>query len=159
MQGLYYTRRRRAVSYEYTSGFGNFMRDKGKEFGATTGRPRRCGWFDAVMARESVMLNGISEMAIMKMDVLDGLDKVKICVAYKYKGKIIKEFPHDLEILSKAVPVYKEIPGWPGKGKMPRSFKDLHPNARAYLSELQDRLKAKITMVSIGSARTDTLFI
>ena len=144
---------------EFAAGFGKFMRDKGKEFGATTGRPRRCGWFDAIMARESVMLNGISELAIMKMDILDGLDKVKICTAYKYKGKVIKEFPHDFEVLSKAVPVYKEMAGWPKQKDNPGSFKELHPNARVYLLELQDRLKAKITMVSIGSARKDTLFI
>jgi len=144
---------------EFDLDFGKFMRDKGKEFGATTGRPRRCGWFDAVMARESVMLNGISELAIMKMDILDGLDKVKICTAYRYKGKLIKEFPHDLEVLSKATPVYKEMPGWPHQDDKPSSFKELHPNARAYLLELQLRLKAKITMVSIGSARKDTLFI
>ena len=144
---------------EFASGFGKFMRDKGKEFGATTGRPRRCGWFDAVMARESVMLNGISELAIMKMDILDGLDKVKICTAYKYKGKIIKEFPHDLEVLSKVTPVYKEMAGWPKQDNKPDSLKELHANARAYLLELQSRLKAKITVVSIGSARKDTLFI
>ncbi len=144
---------------EFAAGFGKFMRDKGKEFGATTGRPRRCGWFDAIMARESVMLNGISELAIMKMDILDGLDKVKICTAYKYKGKVIKEFPHDFEVLSKAAPVYKEMAGWPKQKDNPGSFKELHPNARAYLLELQDRLKARITMVSIGSARKDTLFI
>jgi len=144
---------------EYASGFGKFMRDKGKEFGATTGRPRRCGWFDAVMARESAMLNGISELAIMKMDILDGLEKVKICTAYKYKGKTIREFPHDLEVLSKVTPIYKEMPGWPNQEDKASSFKELHPNARAYLLELQGRLKAKITMVSIGSARKDTLFI
>ena len=144
---------------EFSSGFGKFMRDKGKEFGATTGRPRRCGWFDAVMARESVMLNGITELAIMKMDILDGLDKVKICTSYRYKGKIIKEFPHDFEVLSKATPVYKEMPGWPNQDGKPSSLKELHPNARAYLLELQGRLKAKITIVSIGSARKDTIFV
>jgi adenylosuccinate synthase len=144
---------------EFKSGFGDIMRDKGKEFGATTGRPRRCGWFDAVMARESVMLNGISEMAIMKMDILDGLDRVKMCTAYRYKGKLIKEFPHDLEVLNKAVPVYKEMPGWPEHAAKPGAFKDLHPNAKAYLKELESRLGAKVTMVSIGSARKDTLFI
>ena len=144
---------------EFTADFGKFMRDKGNEFGATTGRPRRCGWFDAVIARESVMLNGISELAIMKMDVLDGLEKVKICIAYKYKGKVIKEFPHDFEILSKATPIYKEMAGWPNQENKPRSFKELHPNARAYLLELQNLLGAKITIVSIGSARQSTIFI
>jgi len=144
---------------EFTEGFGKFMRDKGNEFGATTGRPRRCGWFDAVIARESVMLNGITELAIMKMDVLDGIDKIKICVAYKYKNKIIKEFPHDFELLSKAAPVYKEMAGWPNQANKPRSFKELHPNARAYLLELQNLLGAKVSMVSIGSARKATIFI
>lgn len=94
---------------EFAREFGEFMRDKGNEFGATTGRPRRCGWFDAVMCQESVMLNGIAELAIMKIDVLDGLKKIKICTAYKYKGKIFKEFPHDFEVLIKAIPVYKEL--------------------------------------------------
>jgi len=144
---------------EFAKDFGNFMRDKGNEFGSTTGRPRRCGWFDAIIARESVMLNGIQELAIMKMDVLDGLDKLKICIAYKYRGKLIKEFPCDFEVLSKAVPVYKEMPGWPNQNSKPRSFKELHPNARAYLLELQKLLKAKITMVSVGSSRKDTIFI
>ncbi len=144
---------------EFAEGFGNFMRDRGNEFGATTGRPRRCGWFDAVIARQSVMLNGITELAIMKMDVLDGLDKVKICIAYKYKGRVIKEFPHDFEVLSKAVPIYKEMAGWPNQDNNPSSFKQLHPNARAYLLELQKLLGANITMVSIGSARKSTIFI
>jgi len=144
---------------EFAPGFGNFMRDKGNEFGATTGRPRRCGWFDAVIARQSVMLNGISQLAIMKMDVLDGLDKVKICTAYKYKGRIIKDFPSDFEVLSCAAPIYKEMAGWPNQPDKPGSFKELHPNAQAYLLELQNLLKTKITMVSIGSSRKDTIFI
>jgi len=144
---------------EFTKDFGKFMRDKGNEFGATTGRPRRCGWFDAVVAKESVMLNGITSVAIMKLDVLGGLAKVKICTAYRYKGKIIKEFPGDFEVLSKATPIYKEMPGWPNQLNKPTSFKKLHPNARAYLLELQNLLKVKISMVSVGSARKDTIFI
>jgi adenylosuccinate synthase len=144
---------------EFATDFGKIMRDKGNEFGATTGRPRRCGWFDAVIAKESVMLNGISELAIMKMDVLDGLAQVKICIAYKYKGKIFKEFPADQDVLSRATAVYKQMPGWPSHPSQPSSFKQLHPNARAYLLELQRLLGVKITMVSIGSARRDTLFI
>ncbi|MCK9432226.1 MAG: adenylosuccinate synthase [Candidatus Omnitrophica bacterium] len=144
---------------EFAGSFGKIMRDKGNEFGATTGRPRRCGWFDAVIARESVMLNGISDLAIMKMDVLDGLEKVKICTAYKYKGRIFKEFPSDLEVLSKATAVYKEMPGWPKHEGKTDSFKKLHPRARAYLSELRELLKAEITMVSVGSAREETIFI
>jgi len=144
---------------EFGEEFGKIMRTKGKEFGATTGRPRRCGWFDAVIAKESVMLNGVTELAIMKMDVLDGLKQIKICTGYKYKGKIFREFPADLEVLSKATPVYRQMPGWPQQTNLPTSFKQLHPCARAYLLELQRLLGVKISMVSIGSARKETIFI
>jgi len=144
---------------EFLADFGRFMRDKGNEFGATTGRPRRCGWFDTVMVKEAVLLNGISELAIMKMDVLEGLKSIKVCIAYNYKGKRFSEFPHDLEALKRAKPVYKEMPGWAVARNKPRSFTDLHPNAKAYLFVLQDILKTKITMVSVGSSREDTIFI
>ena len=144
---------------EFSRNFGKFMRDKGNEFGATTGRPRRCGWFDSVMVKEAVLLNGISELAIMKMDVLAGLKTIKICTAYKYKGKKFREFPYDLEVLKNAKPVYKEMLGWPVTKDKPIRFQDLHPNAKAYLNVLQDILKTKITMVSVGSSREDTIFI
>ncbi len=144
---------------EFGVSFSQLMRDRGNEFGATTGRPRRCGWFDALLAKESVMLNGISETAIMKMDVLDGLKEVKICTAYKYKGKVFKEFPSDFEVLNKAVPVYKTMTGWPTQDKKPKSFKQLHPHARDYLLALQDILGAKITMVSVGSSRQESIFV
>ncbi len=144
---------------EFSLSFGNFMRDKGNEFGSTTGRPRRCGWFDAVVAKESVLLNGTSQVAIMKLDVLDGLEKIKICTAYKYKGKIIKEFPGDFEVLKKATPIYKEMAGWPNYSSKPDSFKKLHLNARAYLLELQKLMGVKISIVSVGSARKETIFI
>ena len=144
---------------EFDKGFGKYMRNKGNEFGATTGRPRRCGWFDAVVVKEAVLLNGISELAIMKMDILDGLKSVKICTAYKYKGKLFREFPHDLEVLKNAVPVYKELPGWPQTPDKPMRYQQLHPNAKAYLKRLQDMLAARISMISVGSARKDTIFI
>ena len=88
------------------------IRNKGKEFGATTGRPRRCGWFDAVMVRRAVMINGIHELAIMKLDVLDELKSIKICTAYEYKGKRFKTFPLDGEVIQKAKPIYEEHRGW-----------------------------------------------
>jgi len=144
---------------EFPADFGEFIRTKGHEFGATTGRPRRCGWFDSVMSREAVLINGISELAIMKMDVLDGLKTIKLCVAYKYKGKTFKGFPYDLDVLKNAKPVYKEVPGWPETLNKPRSFQELHPNAKAYLKRLSDILRVKISMVSVGSAREDTIFI
>ena len=144
---------------EFAAGFGKFMREKGNEFGATTGRPRRCGWLDTVMLKESVMLNGISELAIMKMDILDGLKTIKVCVAYKYKGKLFREFPHDLEMLKKAKPVYKEFSGWDKTKNKPRTYKELQPNARSYLKMLNDILKTRISIVSVGSAREDTITI
>jgi adenylosuccinate synthase len=142
---------------EYPEEFGKFIREKGHEFGATTGRPRRCGWFDSVMVKEAVMLNGITELAIMKMDVLDGLKSIKICVAYKYKGKVYREFPDDFEALKGARPVYQEMPGWPAAADKPKSLRKLHPNAKSYLKRLQDLLGAKISMVSVGSSRDETL--
>ena len=144
---------------EFDGEFSKIMRQRGNEFGSTTGRPRRCGWFDSLMVREAVMLNGITELAIMKMDVLDGLKSIKFCVAYKYKGKIFKEFPQDLEVLENALPVYKEVKGWPKSINKPSNYRQLHSCAKVYLSILEDTLKAKITMVSVGSERSDTIFI
>ena len=135
------------------------MRKKGNEFGSTTGRPRRCGWFDALMAKEAVMLNGVSELAVMKMDILDGLKKIKICTAYRYKGKLLDEFPRDFQALSSVKPVYKEVSGWPQNLIKPRCYKDLHPNAKEYLKLLSGMLKAKIKMISVGSGRDDTIFL
>jgi len=143
---------------EFAPAFGRIMRDRGHEFGATTGRPRRCGWFDSVMVKEAVLLNGISELAIMKMDVLDGLKSIKFCVAYKYKGKLFKEFPHDLEVLQNAKPVYKEVPGWSKTIDKSRVYRNLHPKAKAYLKIIQDILQVKITVISVGSSRDDTIF-
>ncbi|MDD4980310.1 MAG: adenylosuccinate synthase [Candidatus Omnitrophica bacterium] len=144
---------------EFTPGFGKFMRKKGNEFGATTGRPRRCGWFDSVMVKQAILLNGISELAIMKLDILDGLKNIKICVAYKYKGKKFCEFPADLEVLAKAQPVYEEMPGWESPSGKIRHYKALSVHARDYIARLQDILKTKISMVSIGSSREETIFI
>jgi len=144
---------------EFDPVFSRIMRDRGNEFGATTGRPRRCGWFDSVMAREAVLINGISELAIMKMDVLEGLKTIKVCTAYKYKGKNFKEFPYDLQVLKEARPVYKEVPGWSRIINKAMHYKELHRNAKAYLSMLEDMLGARITMVSVGSSREETIIL
>ena len=104
------------------------------------------------------MLNGVYELAVMKLDILDGLKSIKICTAYKYKGKIFKEFPYDFEVLKGAKPVYEELPGWAKNINKPRSYKELHPNAKAYLKRLQDILNTRITMISVGSSREDTIF-
>jgi adenylosuccinate synthase len=142
---------------EFPPIFAKFIRDKGNEFGATTGRPRRCGWFDSLMVKEAVLLNGISELAITKLDVLDGLKSIKICIAYKYKGKRFGEFPYDLEVLNKAKPVYKEMPGWNKVITHLRRYRDLPLNAKNYLACLQDILKSKISIISVGSSREETI--
>jgi adenylosuccinate synthase len=110
------------------------------------------------MVKEAVLINGISELAIMKLDVLDGLKTIKVCVAYKYKGKKLCEFPYDTEVLKNAKPVYKEIPGWNKTAFTPRSYRELPRNAKLYLDMLNDFLKTKISMVSVGSSREDTIF-
>ncbi|MEW5895722.1 MAG: adenylosuccinate synthase [Candidatus Omnitrophota bacterium] len=141
--------------------FGDHMlkkiREKGKEFGATTGRPRRCGWFDSVLVRQSIMVNGISELAIMKLDVLDGLEKIKICVGYEYKGVVYKDFPMDFDAICKARPVYIEVKGWSRPTAGIRVYKDLPVQARKYIERLEKLLQVRIRYVSTGSKRDDTI--
>lgn len=142
---------------EFSGPLHNLIREKGKEFGSTTGRPRRCGWFDAVMAEFSCVINGVSEIAVMKLDVLDELKAIKICTAYKYRGKIFKEFPYDLDVLNSAKPVYEELPGWRGDTSSARYYSQLPENARRYLDRLQELLRIRISYVSVGSKREETI--
>jgi adenylosuccinate synthase len=135
------------------------IRRKGKEFGATTGRPRRCGWFDAVIVRHAVIVNGLSEIVITKLDVLDEMEKIKICVGYRYKDKVYRDFPADIDILANCEPVYEEHNGWiKGTGLVTR-FRDLPGEARAYLKRFSELLDVKIGMVSVGSKRTQAFRI
>ena len=133
------------------------IREKGKEFGATTGRPRRCGWFDSLIVRYAVMVNGIKEIVVTKLDVLDCLEKIKICTGYKYKGKLYKHFPANTEMLLKLEPVYEELPGWLCDTSVAKNYKDLPKNAKRYLERLSDVCGVKISMVSIGSERRQIL--
>jgi len=144
---------------EFPEAFANFIREKGREFGATTGRPRRCGWFDSVMVKEAVLLNGISELALTKLDVLDGLKSIKIATGYKYKGKVFKEFPSDFDVLSKSTPVYRQLRGWSKINNKITRYKDLPLNAKIYISVLKDLLKVNFSIISIGSSREETIFI
>lgn len=134
------------------------IRIKGNEYGATTGRPRRCGWFDSVLVRYSVIVNGISELAIMKLDVLDELNKIKICIGYKYRGKIYKNFPTDFEILSHAKPVYEEVEGWNVPTTGIRVYGKLPKNAKAYIKRLEELLQVGVKYVSVGSKRDEIIF-
>ncbi len=135
------------------------IRKRGKEFGATTGRPRRCGWFDAVIVKHAVAINGMDSIAVTKLDVLDLMPLLKICVRYKYKRKIYDSFPADIEVLWKAKPVYEEMPGWLKSTAGIEKFSDLPKNARKYLNRISQLLKTKVEIVSIGSGRNQTLFV
>lgn len=132
------------------------VRKAGGEFGSTTGRPRRCGWFDAVAGRFSVMINGITDVALIKLDVLDQLDKIKICVAYEFEGKKIKRFESDLKILEKCKPIYEEFDGWKSSTSKVRSFDVLPANAQKFINRISKLLEAKISIISISPDREAT---
>lgn len=142
---------------EFSDNLEQEIRAKGKEFGATTGRPRRCGWFDSVLVKYSVMINGISELAIMKLDVLDELKEIKICTSYEYDGQRYTDFPMDFEVLSKARPVYETMPGWNVPTRGVTKFKKLPVHARRYIERLEKLLQVPIRYVSTGSKRSETI--
>lgn len=141
---------------EFSDSLMNKIRAKGNEFGATTGRPRRCGWFDSVVVGHSVMVNGIDEIVVTKLDVLDEMDSLKICTAYKYKGKTYKHFPSDIEVLNRCEPVYEELPGWCADTQHITAYAKLPKNAKSYLKRMQELVKTKIVLVSVGSDRAQT---
>lgn len=142
---------------EFSTGLKEEIRTKGNEYGATTGRPRRCGWFDSVLVRYSVILNGVTELAIMKLDVLDDLKKIKIGVGYKYKGKTYKDFPMDFDVLAHCEPVYQEVNGWCAPTKGIRQFKKLPKNAQSYIKRLEDLLKVGVKYISVGTKRDEII--
>jgi adenylosuccinate synthase len=132
------------------------IRTKGREFGATTGRPRRCGWFDSIVVKHSVMVNGIDEIVVTKLDVLDDLDRLKVCTAYRYAGGVYKDFPSDIEVLSNCEPLYEELPGWKRDTTGITSYSRLPKNAKDYLKRIQKLLSTRIVLVSVGSDRKQT---
>ncbi len=133
------------------------IRQKGGEFGATTGRARRCGWFDSVLVRNSVDINGIDKVVITKLDVLDELKTIKICTAYKYKGKTYHNIPGDPGFLDNCEPVYEEHPGWRQDTSQVKSYEDLPANARGYLDRVKELIGTDIMLVSVGKSRKQTL--
>jgi adenylosuccinate synthase len=136
---------------------GEKIRQRGGEYGATTGRPRRCGWFDAVVVNHSIRVNGIREMVITKMDVFNDFDTIKICVGYRVDGKVFYHVPSNLEILKRSEPIYEELKGWKSEIKGVRNFKDLPRHAQRYLKRIQKLIGTKITMISVGSERDETV--
>ncbi|OGW84225.1 MAG: adenylosuccinate synthase [Omnitrophica bacterium RIFCSPHIGHO2_02_FULL_51_18] len=135
------------------------IRRKGREFGATTGRPRRCGWFDAVLVKYSCMINGIQEIAVTKLDVLDDLKEIKICVAYRHRGRLYRRFPASLTTQWEGRPVYETHRGWMADTSQAKKFSGLPENARKYLHRLSELLGVPITILSIGSHEKQTLYL
>jgi adenylosuccinate synthase len=135
------------------------LRESGQEYGASTGRPRRCGWYDAVVVRYSARINGIDALALTKLDVLDGLDEVKICVGYKTTAGTITEFPADLRLLVSAEPQYETLPGWSEPTKGATDFSQLPENAKRYVRRLEDTSGVRCGIVSTGSDRNETIVV
>jgi len=136
---------------------GELIRKRGSEFGTTTGRPRRCGWFDAVAARFSTRINGYTHSAITRLDVLDELPEVKICVAYQLNGKKIDAFPANSALLERCQPVYEALPGWQTSTNNVRSYDDLPRQAQQYLSRIEELTACPIAIISVGQAREETI--
>jgi adenylosuccinate synthase len=135
------------------------IRTRGAEFGATTGRPRRCGWFDAVLVKHAIMVNGMSEIAVTKLDVLDELKRIKVCVGYKHKGKSYAHFKNDIKMLHECEPVYEEVDGWAQDTATFTKFRNLPKNAKNYLKKIQKILKTRIVLISVGSERKQTITV
>jgi adenylosuccinate synthase len=134
---------------------GERLRKAGREFGTTTGRPRRCGWFDAVACRFASRINGCDDLSIMKLDVLDGFEEILVCVAYELNGEVIDYMPLDLEAVT---PIYKTFAGW-DKTEGVRRFEDLPSTAQEYLKALEELTQTKIGMISTSPDRNDTILL
>ncbi|MBN1163928.1 MAG: adenylosuccinate synthase [Candidatus Krumholzibacteriota bacterium] len=136
---------------------GEYLLDKGHEYGTTTGRPRRCGWLDMVAARYAVRVNGLEEIAITKLDVIAGMEKVKLCVAYELDGRRITHFPQSKSLLEQCRPVWEEFPGWEDKAVTDGKYASLPRNARRYIEEIEKRLEVKASFISVGAEREKTI--
>lgn len=144
---------------ELKNEIGNKLRETGQEYGATTGRPRRCGWFDAFSVRYSAMVNGITKIAITKLDVLDDFDEIKVCTGYQYEGKLLKTFPTDARSLECIEPIYETFEGWKTPLSGYSSYYSLPPNARRYIEAIGSLTATDVWIVSLGAQRDRTIFV
>ena len=144
---------------ELTDAIGNHLQEKGAEFGSTTGRRRRCGWLDAVILRNAVRLNGVTGLAITKLDVLDGLESLKICTGYDYRGQILDVVPASLKVLEECRPVYETLPGWAETISGIKRFDRLPKNVKIYLRHIEELTGVPIDIVSVGPDRDQTIVI
>ncbi len=136
---------------------GNRLRETGQEFGAVTGRPRRCGWFDAVAVRYAVRVNGLDALALTKLDVLDGMSELQICTAYRCDGATLTEFPGEIAQLARCEPIYESAPGWSQPTAGVRTYADLPKDAQRYIAQLEALTGVPAAVLSTGSAREDTI--
>ena len=142
---------------ELTDATGATLQERGHEFGATTGRPRRCGWFDAVLVRYAVRVNGVAAVAVTKLDVLDQSEEIRFCVGYRDQGRLITEMPQDQHVLEQCEPVYETVPGWRSSTTGAKEFSDLPTAARRYLGRLEELIGCPIFLISTGSRREETI--
>ena len=138
---------------------GEILGSRGKEFGTVTSRKRRCGWFDGVLVRQTIKISGINGIALTKLDVLDELDEIKMCVGYELKGKKIDYLPAAVEDQLLVKPIYKEFKGWKTSTQGIKSFKDLPKNAQEYIHELEKFIETKVASISTSPERKDTILI
>jgi len=138
---------------------GACIQEKGVEFGATTGRKRRCGWLDTVIVRNAVRLNGLTGLAITKLDVLGGLEELKICTGYGYNGNRLNEFPASLKVLAECTPLYETLPGWSEDISTIRQFGDLPQTTRTYLRRVEELTETPVQIVSVGPGRDETIVL
>jgi adenylosuccinate synthase len=138
---------------------GDRLRDAGAEFGTTTGRPRRCGWFDAPIARYAARINGVTDFVLTKLDVLTGLEEIPVCVAYEVDGARHDEVPMTQADFARAVPIYESFPGWDEDISKARSLDDLPANARDYVLALESMINAPISVIGVGPGRDESIAV
>jgi adenylosuccinate synthase len=142
---------------ELTGEIGNRLRESGQEFGAVTGRPRRCGWYDAVAVRYAVRVNGLDALALTKLDVLDGLDEIQVCTGYRCRGTALADLPGDVAQLAACEPMYETLPGWRAPTRGVRRYEDLPSEAKAYVARIEEVTGVPAAILSTGSDREDTI--
>lgn len=138
---------------------GDYLRNHGGEFGATTGRPRRCGWLDVNVVRHAAMINGLTDLVITKLDILSGLEKIKMCVAYEIDGERYDYIPSSIELLQRATPIYEEFDGWKEDISKVKTYEELPENAKCYLARIEELCGTRISMISVGPERNCNIYI
>lgn len=138
---------------------GRLLQQRGAEVGASTGRVRRCGWFDSVAVRYAVMVNGFDALVVTKLDILDVLDEIRICTGYRYRGKTLTEYPYSHRVLEQCEPIYESVPGWKSPTSGLTRYEDLPPLARDYVARLSELVGCPVSLISTGASRTETIWI